>query len=68
VFFGYSDFVEMRNTLIAQGHHVEDLDFRLGNYDEENYIAYPPYKRPHFKLSLDKYVSTSFALIVQKKN
>jgi len=68
--FGRSDFEEMRDTLIAQGHYVEDLDFRLGNYDEENYIAYPPYEMPHFKIYLDGaemgYISTSFALIIQK--
>jgi SAM-dependent methyltransferase len=65
--FGRSDLVEMRNTLIAQGHHVEDFDFRLGDYDEENYIAYVPYERPHFKLSINGYISTSFALVIQKK-
>jgi len=70
VVFGQQDFEEMRNTLIAQGHYVEDLDFRLGNYGEENYIAYPPYKNPHFKLFINdcdkEYISTSFGLIIKK--
>jgi len=71
VIFGHSDFDEIRNTLIEQGHHIENFDFRLGNYNEENYIAYPPYDKPHFKLYMDGgdgngYISTSFALIIQK--
>jgi len=73
VVFGQRDFEEIRDTLIEQGHYVEDLDFRLGNYDEENYVAYPPYESPHFKLFInDIYgggvISTSFALIIQKQN
>jgi SAM-dependent methyltransferase len=71
VIFGCSDFEEIRNTLIEQGHYVEDFDFRLGNYNEENNVAYPPYDKPHFKLYIDGkdgigYISTSFALIIQK--
>jgi len=71
VIFGHSDFEEIRNTLIEQGHYVEDFDFRLGNYNEENYIAYKPYDKPHFKLYLEGgdgigCISTSFALIIQK--
>jgi len=44
----------------------------LGNYDEENYIVYPPYERPLFKLHLYNmagdggYIATSFGLIIQK--
>jgi len=71
VIFGRSDFEEIRNTLTEQGHHIEDFDFRLGNFNEENYIAYPPYDKPHFKLYIEDedgtgYISTSFALIIQK--
>jgi len=72
VIFGRSDFEEMRDTLIAQGHYCEDLDYRLGNYNEENYIAYHPYKRPHFKLYLggedEGCISTSFSLLIKKGN
>jgi len=65
--FGLSDFYEIRDIPIAQGHYVEDLDFRLGNYSEENYISYPPYEKPHFKLYLDGGgISTSFGLIIKK--
>jgi SAM-dependent methyltransferase len=64
--FGRSDFEEMRNKLLEQGHQVEELDFRLGDYNEENYVSYPPYSRPHFKLWLDGNISTSFALVIRK--
>ena len=64
--FGHDDIIEMHNNLIAQGHNVEELDFRLGVYNEENYVAYPPYEKPHFKLWLDGNMSTSFALIIKK--
>jgi hypothetical protein len=64
--FSHSDFEEMRDNLLKQGHHVETLDFRLGDYEEENYISYPPYSQPHFKLSIDENISTSFALIIRK--
>jgi SAM-dependent methyltransferase len=64
--FGHSDFIEMRNNLLEQGHLVEELDFRLGDYEEENYVSYPPYSKPHFKLWLDGNISTSFALIIRK--
>ena len=64
--FGRYDLNEIYNMLTAHGHAVEELDFRLGSFDEEDYISYPPYKHPHFKLWLDGYISTSFALIIRK--
>jgi SAM-dependent methyltransferase len=65
--FGRSDFIEIRNNLISKGHYVEELDFRLGIYSDEDYVAYPPYKKPHFKLSIESNICTSFALIIKKK-
>jgi SAM-dependent methyltransferase len=66
VLFGREDLLEMRDTLLAQGHHVEELDFRLGDSAEENFVAYPPYDRSFFKLYLYGHIVTSFALIIKK--
>jgi SAM-dependent methyltransferase len=66
--FGHSDFLEIRDMLAAQGHYVEDFDFRLGNLEEENFVSYPPYKEPHFKLFIHGCISTSIGIIIQKKN
>jgi len=64
--FGRADFREMYDSLTALGHHVEELDFQLGDLDNENYISYHPYDKPHFKLFIDGNICTSFALIIQK--
>lgn len=65
--FSRSDIEDICNNLTLQGHHVEGPDFRLGDYEEEDYVAYPPYEnKPHFKLRIGGQISTSFALIIQK--
>ena len=66
ILYGRDDLVEMRNTLMEQGHFVEELDFRLGNYPEEDYVAYPPYDSTFYKLYLSGFVVTSFGLIIKK--
>jgi hypothetical protein len=67
VIFRVCDFREMRDSLTSNGHIVEPLDFRLDGSRFDDIVCFPPYgQNPHFKLLIDKYLSTSFGLIIQK--
>lgn len=66
VIFRRRDIEELAHRLRAEGHKIE-LDFDLGNGPADYYVDRPPYhSAPHLKLHLDRYVSTSIGLIVQK--
>ena len=58
------DLIEIAENLAWQGHRIEPLDFRLDGSAKDNFVAYPPYIEPHFKMLMEKLIITSFGLIV----
>jgi len=66
VLYRKQDIKALANQLTSQGHMIE-LDFDPGCRPADHYIDVPPYKsQPHLKLQIDRYVSTSIGLIIQK--
>lgn len=64
--FRRSDFQRLADRLKARGHHV-DLDFSQGDLVADNHVDLPPYSGPYtLKIEWDRYVTTSFGLIVTK--
>mgnify|MGYP002385713256 CR=1 FL=1 len=67
VIFRRSDILEFADWAREEGHHVEQLDFSLGNQPEDFSVDLPPYKsEPHVRLLLNGYVVTSIGLIIRK--
>jgi SAM-dependent methyltransferase len=65
VIFRRRDTEEMARRLRAQGFSI-DLDFTLGDGEADHFIDRPPYiQKPHLKLELLGYVSTSIGLIFE---
>ena len=48
------------------GHEVTTT-FALGDTPDDRTIDRPPWKQPHLKIELDRYVITSFGLLVRKR-
>lgn len=81
VLFQRSHFIALAERLRAAGHHVEDLDFAVGNKPLDRFIDIPPWEHDmspyvqqnwggdhtHLKLSIDGFVSTCFGLIIRKQ-
>lgn len=66
VIFRRKDYEEMAEVLSSKGHQIE-LDFTEGNKRWDLHVDKPPYSGgPHLKLKIDKYISTSFGLIITK--
>ncbi len=66
VLFRKKDFEELANRLRAQGHSIE-LNFNLGNQALDRHYDVPPYSEfTHLKLELDRFVTTSYGIIVRK--
>lgn len=66
VLFRKRDFVALARRLAAAGHQVS-LNFELGDLPLDQHIDLPPYSADdHLKLQIEKWVTTSFGLIVRK--
>lgn len=66
--FRQRDYLDVAKRLRDQGHFVEELDFSLGWMPTDYFVDVPPYSEDaHLRLQLEKYVSSSFCLIIQKK-
>jgi SAM-dependent methyltransferase len=66
VIFRRRDIVAMADRLAADGHKI-DLDLDPGDGPADKVVDVPPYTHvPHLKLQLDRYVSTSIGLIIEK--
>jgi hypothetical protein len=53
--------------LTARGHTIEPFDLALGSAPEDRHVDRPPYtQRPHLRLELGGYVTTSVGLIIRK--
>lgn len=67
VLYRRRDLEELAHSLRSAGHVVCELDFTLGDTEADCYVDIPPYKHnPHIKLWLQGFVTTSYAIIVQK--
>ena len=66
VLFRRRDFEDLARRLRAQGHRM-DFNFHLGSEPLDLHIDAPPYAADkHLKLRLDRYLTTSFGLVVQR--
>lgn len=69
VIYRQRDIERIVSELKHEGHFVEELDFSLGNMQQDFTIDFPPYQgEPHTRLMVDKYVTTSIGLIIRKKS
>ena len=68
VLFRQRDFLDLANRLRARGHRI-DLTFDLGDQPLDQHVDIAPYSADrHLKLRIEKWVTTSFGLIVQKSD
>jgi hypothetical protein len=68
VLFRRRDFREIASALRDEGHTVAPLNFYQGNHPLDQYIDMPPYSNDaHLRLSLMKYSTTSFGLVILKR-
>jgi cyclopropane fatty-acyl-phospholipid synthase-like methyltransferase len=66
VLFRQRDFLHLANRLRARGHHIE-LTFELGDQPLDQHVDVAPYSADrHLKLRIERWVTTSFGLIVHK--
>jgi SAM-dependent methyltransferase len=66
VIFRQRDILELAQRLRAAGHQLF-LNLNQGDQDLDKHVDLPPYAQDHhLKLKLDKYVTTSVGLVVQK--
>jgi hypothetical protein len=63
-----SDLMGMKNHLERLGYFVEPLVFDPGMLPPNYYVDMPPYKHDvHLRLMLDRFVSTSIGLVIQRR-
>ncbi len=68
VLFRQRDYQELAERLRKQGHFVEELDFSLGWLPTDYFVDVPPYLQDkHLRLQIDRFVTSSFCLIIRKK-
>lgn len=66
VLFRQRDFLHLANRLRARGHKI-DLTFDFGDQPLDQHIDVAPFSADrHLKLQIERWVTTSFGLIVQK--
>jgi predicted O-methyltransferase YrrM/2-polyprenyl-3-methyl-5-hydroxy-6-metoxy-1,4-benzoquinol methylase len=61
------DFLDLQNRILDAGCSVLPMNFYTGDQLEDKHIDLPPYKFDiHLKLMLEKYIITSFGLVLRK--
>jgi hypothetical protein len=66
--FRRCDVEALADRLARDGHAVAPLSFNAGSGPLDRYVDLPPYRpEPHLRLRLERYVATSFGLIVRRK-
>ena len=61
------DFVELQNRLCDLGCSTLPMNFYTGNLPEDKYVDLPPYEQKiHLKLMIEKFILTSFGLVIRK--
>jgi 2-polyprenyl-3-methyl-5-hydroxy-6-metoxy-1,4-benzoquinol methylase len=69
VIYRRRDLLRLADRLRALGHWIEPFDFDLGDTEADRHVDEPPYSgKPHLKLRIGPYASTSFGLIVTKSS
>jgi len=67
VIFRTADLEWVATELTARGHEIEPFDLAIGSAPEDRHVDRPPYtQRPHLRLELGGYVTTSVGLIIRK--
>lgn len=69
ILFRRKDFEELAQWCKEQGHEME-VSFKRGNMNGDRYVDIPPYfvfTKYHLTLMVEKYATTSFAIIIRKK-
>jgi SAM-dependent methyltransferase len=67
VLFRARDLRELADRLTAAGHHVAPLDLTPGGGPVDRYLDLPPYRaEPHLKLALERFYTTSVAIVVTR--
>ena len=64
--FRRRDIERLYARLIEEGHKPWPLNLYPGNGKIDAYVDLPPFATPHLKLQVDRYVTTSIGLVVQK--
>jgi SAM-dependent methyltransferase len=68
VLYRRKDIEELVRGLRADGHHVADVCFDVLSEPIDLFVDVPPYTAdPHIRLILGPFVSTSIAIVIQKK-
>jgi hypothetical protein len=68
VLFRRRDIEEMVRRVWAAGHHIEPVNYHLGESVADHYVDTPPYlESPHVKLVFAWYLTTSIGLIIHKR-
>jgi hypothetical protein len=68
VIYRKSDLIDLSGRLRERGHEVEPFDFHTGDSEADRFVDEEPYGgRAHIKLRIGPYASTSFGLIVTKR-
>ena len=66
VLFRQRDLLSLASRLRARGHRI-DLTFDLGDQPLDRHVDMAPYSADrHLKLMIEKWVTTSFGLVIQK--
>ena len=67
VLFRRPDIERLAQRLIAAGHQIAPIKLDPGNEALDQHIDLPPYVvDPHLKIALDRFVTTSFGIIIRK--
>jgi SAM-dependent methyltransferase len=66
VLFRRRDIEQMQRRASEAGCRMAEPDFDAGSAPLELYVDRPPYGTPHLKLAFDRFVATSFLLIIEK--
>ena len=61
------DIIDLQKQLCDAGLSMLPANFYTGNLPEDKYVDLPPYEQTvHLKLQVDRYVITSFGLVIRK--
>ena len=71
VLFRKKDIAELETELKLHGHHLESVDFMLGDQMEDWFVAHEPYadttkNLAHLRILVGRYLCTSMLLIIRK--
>lgn len=65
VLFRRRDIEKLAEKLVKMGHKIV-VNYNTGNGELDRHIDTPPWSDPHLKVQMEKYVTTSIGIIIQK--